>query len=173
MTKGLDLIVGQVEKFHKAFRHPVADKVQPMDVDRAINRAVWTGEEALVEFLHQSSNNEEEFVKAYALMIQGLEKAKKKSLAMEYNKTDLEKVIGQADAIVDAFYFLAGSLVEMGVMPQALFDIVQEANMAKLWADGKPHYREEDGKIMKPEGWQPPEPKLKAEIERQINKDDK
>jgi predicted HAD superfamily Cof-like phosphohydrolase len=48
-----------------------------------------------------------------------------------------------------------------------LFDIVQAANMAKLGPDGKPIIRPEDGKIMKPEGWEPPEEKLEAEIKRQ------
>jgi hypothetical protein len=41
--------------------------------------------------------------------------------------------------------------------------------MAKLGADGKPIIRESDGKIMKPEGWEPPEAKLEVEIKRQIN----
>jgi predicted HAD superfamily Cof-like phosphohydrolase len=39
--------------------------------------------------------------------------------------------------------------------------------MAKLFPDGKPRYRESDGKIIKPDGWVAPEPKLKSEIERQ------
>ena len=38
--------------------------------------------------------------------------------------------------------------------------------MAKLFPDGKPRFRE-GGKILKPEGWQAPEPQLRAEIERQ------
>jgi predicted HAD superfamily Cof-like phosphohydrolase len=167
MTKGLDVIVESVGKFHTAFAHPVADKIKPLELERGTARAIWTGEEALVEFLHQSSDNEEQFLAAYDKALAGLEKAKAKSLAMEYSKTDLDKVIGQSDAIIDAFYFLAGSLVEMGVKPQALFDIVQAANMAKLGPDGKPIIRPEDGKIMKPEGWEPPEAKLEAEIKRQ------
>jgi hypothetical protein len=168
MTKGLDVIVEEVAKFHKAFRHPVADKIAPIGLERGGNRAVWTGEEALVEFIHQSSDNEEQFLAAYDKILAGLEKAKQKSLGMEYNKTDLEKVIGQMDAVVDAFYFLAGTCVEIGVKPQALFEIVQAANMDKLGPDGEPIIRESDGKIMKREGWQPPEPKLEEEIKRQI-----
>jgi predicted HAD superfamily Cof-like phosphohydrolase len=168
MTEGLDKVVGQVKEFHTAFFHPVADKIQPLALERGINRAVWTGEEALVEFIHQSSDNEEQFLAAYDKMIAGLEKAKAKSLGMEYNETDLQKVIGQSDAIVDAFYFLAGTCVEIGIQPQALFNIVQAANMAKLGPDGKPILRESDGKIMKPEGWEPPEAKLEEEIKRQL-----
>jgi predicted HAD superfamily Cof-like phosphohydrolase len=79
-------------------------------------------------------------------------------------------LVAQADALTDVNYFVQGSFVLLGVDPQPLFDIVQDANMAKLFPDGKPRYRESDGKIIKPDGWQPPEDKLKLEIERQTNK---
>jgi predicted HAD superfamily Cof-like phosphohydrolase len=77
-----------------------------------------------------------------------------------------EDVIGQADAMIDAIYFLLGTLVEMGVKPQAVFEIVQEANMSKVFPDGKPHFNEV-GKVIKPQGWVAPEPKIEAEIKRQ------
>jgi predicted HAD superfamily Cof-like phosphohydrolase len=78
-----------------------------------------------------------------------------------------EDVVGQADAMIDAIYFLLGTLVEMGVKPQAVFEIVQEANMAKIFPDGKPRWNEVN-KVIKPEGWVAPEPKIEAEIKRQI-----
>lgn len=78
-----------------------------------------------------------------------------------------EDKVDQADALIDAMYFCLGTLVEMGIKPDGLFEIVQEANMSKLFPDGKPRYREGDGKVLKPEGWEPPEPKLKEEVERQ------
>lgn len=158
-----------VKQFHEAFGHPVADKVKPIELERAINRAIWTGEECLVEFIHQSSDNEEQFLKAYDKLLQGLENAKQKALSMEYPKNDEEKVIGQTDALTDAMYFEQGSFVEIGVQPFNLFRIVQESNMSKLGSDGKPIYRE-DGKIAKSENFIPPEPKLKAEIQRQTEK---
>lgn len=72
----------------------------------------------------------------------------------------------QADAMIDLMYFALGTLVEMGIKPDPLFDIVQNANMSKLWSDGKPHYNAEN-KVIKPEGWEDPHPRLEAEIERQ------
>lgn len=84
-------------------------------------------------------------------------------------------VVGQADAMIDLIYFALGSLVEMGVRPDRLFDIVQEANMGKLHeVDGKmvAVYRE-DGKVKKPENWEAdfaPEPRLRDEIARQTEK---
>ena len=74
----------------------------------------------------------------------------------------------QADAFIDVIYFAMGGLVSLGVKPGALWDIVQGANMAKLWPDGRPRHREGDGKVIKPEGWEDPGPKLAAEIDRQM-----
>ncbi|MEM5948342.1 HAD family hydrolase [Spirochaetia bacterium 38H-sp] len=82
---------------------------------------------------------------------------------------DSRDVVEQADAMIDLIYFALGTLVEMGVEPQPLFDIVHKANMDKLWPDGKPHYNE-DGKTVKPAGWLDPYPLLEEEIKRQIDK---
>ncbi|WIV12628.1 hypothetical protein [Proteiniborus sp. MB09-C3] len=72
----------------------------------------------------------------------------------------------QADAMIDLMYFALGTLVEMGVKPDKIFEIVHTANMDKLWSDGKPHYKE-DGKTVKPEGWEDPYPRIKKEIDSQ------
>ena len=79
---------------------------------------------------------------------------------------EAEEIVEQADAMIDVIYFALGTLVEMGIKPDALFEIVQAANMAKLWPDGKPHYNQE-GKTIKPSTWVDPHNKLKEEIERQ------
>lgn len=71
----------------------------------------------------------------------------------------------QTDALIDLLYFTIGTFTLMGVKPEAIFDIVHAANMGKA-TDGKVT-RNEQGKILKPEGWEAPEPKIVAEIERQ------
>ena len=76
----------------------------------------------------------------------------------------------QADAMIDLLYFSLGTLVEMGLEADELFAIVQKANMDKLWEDGKPHYNPKDGKVLKPEGWEDPAPKIKAYIDSIIAK---
>lgn len=73
----------------------------------------------------------------------------------------------QADAMIDLIYFALGTMVEMGVEPDELFEIVHGANMAKKWPDGKVH-RNEMSKVIKPAGWEDPEPKLKAALVRQM-----
>ena len=66
---------------------------------------------------------------------------------------DLVEVL---DALADIAYILAGTVINHGM--QHVFDDafaeVHRSNMAKL-VDGKV-LRREDGKVMKPENWQPP-----------------
>jgi predicted HAD superfamily Cof-like phosphohydrolase len=76
-------------------------------------------------------------------------------------------VVDQADAMIDLIYLALGTMVELGVKPESLFQIVQDANMSKLWPDGKPRINPETNKVMKPPTFVRPEPLLEAEIERQ------
>jgi|SRR5579872_3348458 len=82
---------------------------------------------------------------------------------------DAATIEAQADAFIDVIYFAIGGLVHLGVQPGPLWDIVQTANMAKLWPDGRPRHRASDGKVIKPDGWEDPGPKLAAEIRRQLD----
>lgn len=79
---------------------------------------------------------------------------------------EADEIVEQADAMIDVIYFALGTLVEMGIQPDNLFQIVQDANMSKLWPDGKPHYNAE-GKTIKPSTWEDPHEKLEAEIKKQ------
>jgi predicted HAD superfamily Cof-like phosphohydrolase len=159
-----------VKDFHKAFNHPVSEKPTPMKEDVALSRAVWTGEE-LVEFLYATvAGNNDKFTKLYEGFVKGLDKAYQKSIDSTDPIDDV--LVAQADALVDVEYFNQGSFTILGVEPFELFKIVQEANMGKLWEDGKPRFREGDGKIVKPPMWEEnfaPEPRLKQEIKRQSN----
>lgn len=78
-----------------------------------------------------------------------------------------QDIVEQADAMIDTMYFALGTLVEMGVKPDKLFYIVQEANMSKLFSDGKPHYNEM-GKVIKPDGWQDLHKKLELAIKEMM-----
>ncbi|MCH2205359.1 MAG: hypothetical protein MK132_05775 [Lentisphaerales bacterium] len=73
--------------------------------------------------------------------------------------------IEQADALVDAIYYICDTAVRHGLNLDPLFKIVHRANMQKV-VDGKV-IRREDGKILKPEGWEDPEPYLRREMENQ------
>tara|TARA_B100001996_G_scaffold81182_1_gene59901 strand:- start:57 stop:482 length:426 start_codon:yes stop_codon:yes gene_type:complete len=67
---------------------------------------------------------------------------------------DLVEVL---DALADIGYILAGTIINHGMQHiyDDAFDEVHRSNMAKL-VDGKV-LRRDDGKVMKPEGWQPPQ----------------
>jgi predicted HAD superfamily Cof-like phosphohydrolase len=159
-----------VRDFHKAFNHSVSDKPTPIPEDVALSRAIWTGEE-LVEFLYATvKGDKEKFYDIFEAFIHGLYKTFDK--IVEKNDPIENVLVSQMDALIDVEYFNQGSFTIAGVEPFNLFKIVQEANMGKLWEDGKPRFREGDGKIIKPPHWEEqfaPEGKLKAEIERQLN----
>lgn len=84
---------------------------------------------------------------------------------------EADEIVEQADAMIDVMYFALGTLVEMGIKPDELFDIVHKANMSKLWPDGKPHYNEE-GKTIKPSTWIDPYAMLEECINKMKNNGD-
>lgn len=157
-----------VRDFHKAFNHKYHDTPTPMDEDTALNRAVWTAEE-LVELLYASvGGDKEKFINITDKFLDGIEENINKMI--EENKPVDDILVAQADALTDVEYFNQGSFTILGVKPYNLFKIVQEANMGKLFPDGKPRFRQGDGKIIKPDNWErdfAPEGRLKEEIERQ------
>lgn len=161
-----------VKDFHEAFEHPVAPKPAPMALERAVNRSIWTAEES-IEFIASSCSSKEEFEASFKLFMDGLQKAYEKSLAGEFPETDEAKVVAQADALADQLYFSFGSAVEIGVDIEPVFDIVQAANMSKLFTDdnGKKYakYRE-DGKVLKSPDFFSPEPRIREEVLRQLKK---
>lgn len=161
----------QVEEFQLAFNHPVAEKPTPLDLGRVAARGVWEVEE-VIEGIHAASSNQEEFNKAVDTLIEGVEKAREKSLGEEFPSNDIERIVALADAFTDSLYFNQGNFVELGLKPEKLFEIVQNSNMSKLFTDEEGNkfakYRESDGKIMKSPEFFPPEEKLKEEVLRQI-----
>lgn len=78
---------------------------------------------------------------------------------------EAENIVEQADALVDAIYYICDCAVKHGMNLDPLFEIVHAANMGKV-IDGKV-IRRDDGKILKPHGWQDPKPILDSEMKRQ------
>jgi predicted HAD superfamily Cof-like phosphohydrolase len=68
-----------------------------------------------------------------------------------------------ADALGDSIYVEVGMALEYGIPLDHVWDAIQESNMKKF-PGGKVIRRESDGKVMKPEGWEPPD--IKAAISR-------
>lgn len=82
----------------------------------------------------------------------------KVDLNRDYKRpTDKFDVIAeQADAAVDCWYYMLNAFCKTNTNLSRVFDVVHAANMAKKFPDGTFHKRD-DGKILKPEGWTPPD----------------
>jgi hypothetical protein len=78
---------------------------------------------------------------------------------------DAKTIVEQADALVDAIYYICDCAVKHGMNLDPLFEIVHAANMGKV-VDGKVRKRS-DGKILKPDGWVDPWQELEEEMRRQ------
>lgn len=61
------------------------------------------------------------------------------------------------DAIADSIYVLLWTGLRLNLPVHEAFLAVQRANMAKLGPDGRAIKNPETGKVMKPEGWKPPD----------------
>ena len=159
-----------VMEFHKAFGHPVAKVPTPISAKRMSQRAGYQVEEVVESLWASVDGKEEEFVKLVDVLLADVEKAKQKAIDKgEFNAE--ETILHQVDSQIDILYFTYGTLVELGVNPKNIFTIVQNANLGKLGADGKPILHPETNKILKPEGWEEkyqPEPLIEKEITRQI-----
>ena len=143
-----DYHFNKVKAFHHLMDERTQEEPKVWDVKGATHRAAFKVEE-LVEFVRAASNSEEEFQKIPAE----------------------STLVGQVDALIDTLYFTYGSFVLMGVDPERIFEIVHQANMAKIFPDGKAQFDPVTHKILKPEGWEEkhaPEPAIKKELERQI-----
>ena len=82
-----------------------------------------------------------------------LENEEHKELQDAIMQRDIE---GIADALIDKIYISIGTALEFGLPVDMLWDAVHKANMAKVDPKTGKVRRREDGKILKPEGWTPP-----------------
>jgi predicted HAD superfamily Cof-like phosphohydrolase len=72
-------------------------------------------------------------------------------------------IVEVADALADILYVTFGAFAAFGIDPADVHREVHRSNMAKL-VDGKV-IRRGDGKVLKPEGWTPPD--IAAELRKQ------
>ena len=157
----------KVKEFHGIMDECTQEEPILWTTEGARHRAGFKVEE-LVEFLRAASPSEEIFNQS----VQSLHKAIDKASDKVKQKSNAEmSLVGQVDALIDMLYFTYGSFVLMGVDPERLFEIVHQANMGKLFPDGKAHFDPVTHKILKPDDWEKnyaPEPAIKKELERQI-----
>lgn len=168
-TNRLDSAYEQVKLFHKTFNIQMPNSPTPLSKEDALIRASFIAEE-LVELLHASCDDELKLQELYLDLLDKMDISLARELKKDFPKDDFERLVAQADAMTDISYFNLGNFTLIDVNPDPLFDIVQSANMNKLWNDSLPRFNEV-GKIMKPPNWETdfaPEPKIEKEIKRQI-----
>lgn len=84
-------------------------------------------------------------------------KEETEELLKAIEEDDLE---GIADGAADSIVVILGTLIAYGIVFQSVWDEVHRTNMAKVGGATR-----EDGKSLKPEGWQPPD--IKSILVRQ------
>ncbi|AYB47151.1 HAD family hydrolase [Paenibacillus lautus] len=151
----------QVREFHKAFDQWMPDK--PMLMSK--------GENPYHEWVLRNHSNSLSMICKSMKDHKGGFVSNRASWMLEelIEFMDADTLEDQVDALTDLIYFAIGTFTLMGVKPEPFFDIVHAANMGKLHEDGKPRVNEQ-GKIVKPEGWAEkyaPEPKIVQELIRQ------
>ena len=76
----------------------------------------------------------------------------------EYVKAERSNsIVDIADSLADMIYVIAGAGLEYGIDLDAVMVEVHRSNMAKVNATTGKVVRRKDGKILKPDGWTPPD----------------
>ncbi|MFC5631682.1 MULTISPECIES: Cof-type HAD-IIB family hydrolase [Streptococcus] len=161
----------RVKDFHQLMDGETCEMPRVYDLEEAGHRSGFKVEE-IIEFLYATSGgNPDLFKKAVEDLHQAVDKAVQK---VEAKGEPVDNpLVGQVDALTYLLYFTYGSFVLMGVDPKPFFDTVHEANMGKIFPDGKAHFDPITHKILKPDDWEKrfaPEPAIKRELDRQIQK---
>ena len=83
-----------------------------------------------------------------------------------------DMLVAIADDIGDILYVVNGLANVLNIPVAQVFDEIQRSNMTKLWPDGTVH-RREDGKIMKPPGFEKPKlwPILFPNVPQEVKED--
>ena len=160
----------KVKDFHHQMDGETCETPRLYGVEEADHRSDFKVEE-IVEFLYATSKgNPQAFQQSVTNLHEAVDKAVTKIKSKDHPETPL---VGQVDALTDLLYLTYGSFVLMGVDPKPFFDIVHESNMGKIFPDGQAHFDPTTHKILKPDDWEEkfaPEPAIKRELDRQIQK---
>lgn len=160
----------KVRDFHQRMDQQTQIIPQAFSVKMAEQRANFKLEE-IVEFLYATTAGDSTaFSQAILDMHASLDRAAEK---VRQKPPHASSLVGQVDALTDLLYFTYGSFALMGVDPKPIFDSVHEANMGKLFPDGKPRFDPVTNKVLKPDDWEErfaPEPAIKRELDRQLRK---
>ena len=160
----MDDIYQMAQMFHQKFDDRAPKKPVALTDKEAGFRAEFMLEE-LFEFLVADTEDKEEIKARAKAFHEALDRAVNKSLTKV--RPQNETIVKQSDALGDLIYLAYGTFVLMGVDPKDIINSIHQANMDKLFADGKPHYDERTHKVLKADSWQGPEAGMKAAVKKQ------
>ena len=106
----------------------------------------------VAKFMYACDQNETDFGDQ-ANLYMGLIIEEYKELVVAFGQRDMIEI---ADACADLKWVIEGLEHTLGIPQQAVWDEVARSNHAKISSNGKVLKRE-DGKVLKPEGWTPPD----------------
>lgn len=86
-------------------------------------------------------------------MYHTLIKEETKELQEAFDANDKIEIL---DALIDIIVVTVGAINSMGANGPAAWDEVMHTNFAKIDSDTGKVRKREDGKVLKPEGWKPP-----------------
>lgn len=134
----------QVLEFHKVYGQAIGESPMVPDPETVQLRLRLVAEE-FFEFLaaHGVPTNY-----AHETVLERIENA-----ALDGFMVDL---VEAADAMADLDYVIEGTRIAYGIDGVPVAKEVHRSNMQKRWPDGTVH-RNEHGKVIKPEGWTPPD----------------
>ncbi|HGR7921794.1 TPA: HAD hydrolase family protein [Streptococcus pneumoniae] len=159
MSFGLGSFSQRISRFVPS----VLTRTVSQSFNRMVSKVVPQKEEDLLHLMNQPIYQ--------VLMLMTPEESEKAADKVAKKTPAQQDLIGQVDALIDTLYFTYGSFVLMGVDPERIFDIVHQANMGKIFPDGKAHFDPVTHKILKPDNWEEkyaPEPAIKKELQRQL-----
>ena len=107
--------------------------------------------------------DQEKFMRACDQSVDGLNAAQfemyKNLIEEEFNELvtaeNNNDPVEQLDALIDILVVTIGAIHSMGADAEGAWKEVMSTNFAKIGEDGKVRKRE-DGKVLKPQGWTPP-----------------
>lgn len=81
----------------------------------------------------------------------------KKLIEEEYIELqDAKSQVGQLDALIDILVVTIGAIHSMGADGEGAWKEVMATNFAKIDPNTNKVRKRDDGKVLKPDGWQPP-----------------
>lgn len=83
----------------------------------------------------------------------------------------IDSLVEAMDGLGDQLYIVLGSFLVYGMRKEAIktFLAIHDSNMTKLGEDGKPIYREEDGKVIKGPNYEKPTIRIKQVLSDALN----